>query len=155
MKRENNFESNDIEEQSIYFNVSCQHTKWNVKLKKLTYGTFVKELQRIFHPPCFLFFLILGLVVAVIDHEHFRMKLMYKQKKQIAADLKTAKNNFKDLQVNIKSPFYHKNHIKLEKRGFFFKVLFFKIYCDGNIFPRKIFRSLNRKKWNDKDGMIK
>lgn len=40
-----------------------------------------------------------SLVVAVIDHEHFRMKLMYKQKKQIASDLKTAKNNFKDLQI--------------------------------------------------------
>ncbi|XP_048731494.2 uncharacterized protein LOC125648425 [Ostrea edulis] len=40
-----------------------------------------------------------SLVVAVIDHEHFRMKLMYKQKKQIAADLKTAKANFKDLQI--------------------------------------------------------
>lgn len=40
-----------------------------------------------------------SLVVAVIDHEHFRMKLMYKQKKQISADLKTAKNNFKDLQI--------------------------------------------------------
>nr|XP_022299839.1 uncharacterized protein LOC111108326 [Crassostrea virginica] len=40
-----------------------------------------------------------SLVVAVIDHEHFRMKLMYKQKKQVSADLKTAKSNFKDLQI--------------------------------------------------------
>ncbi|XP_062621214.1 uncharacterized protein LOC134282845 [Saccostrea cucullata] len=40
-----------------------------------------------------------SLVVAVIDHEHFRMKLMYKQKKQIAAELKAAKANTKDLQI--------------------------------------------------------
>ncbi|XP_061187188.1 uncharacterized protein LOC133195358 [Saccostrea echinata] len=40
-----------------------------------------------------------SLVVAVIDHEHFRMKLMYKQKKQIAAELKSAKANAKDLQI--------------------------------------------------------
>ena len=40
-------------------------------------------------------------MVAVIDHEHFRMKLMYKQKKQVSADLKTAKSNFKDLQVTV------------------------------------------------------
>lgn len=129
--------------------------KVKCKLEKAHIWHVCKRITEDFSPTLFPFFLILGLVVAVIDHEHFRMKLMYKQKKQIAADLKTAKNNFKDLQVNIKSPFYHKNHIKLEKRGFFFKVLFFKIYCDGNIFPRKIFRSLNRKKWNDKDGMIK
>lgn len=63
--------------------------------------------------------LILGLVVAVIDHEHFRMKLMYKQKKQIASDLKTAKNNFKDLQVNIKSPFY------LKKKSYYTIKIFF------------------------------
>lgn len=61
----------------------------------------------------------LGLVVAVIDHEHFRMKLMYKQKKQIYADLKTAKNNFKDLQVNIKKAHLsQKIHIILWK-GFY------------------------------------
>lgn len=66
-----------------------------------------------FHQFCFSL-LILGLVVAVIDHEHFRMKLMYKQKKQISADLKTAKNNFKDLQVNIKNAHLsQKNHIIL------------------------------------------
>lgn len=58
-------------------------------------------------------------MVAVIDHEHFRMKLMYKQKKQISADLKTAKNNFKDLQVNIKKAHLsQKNHIILWK-GFY------------------------------------
>lgn len=70
-------------------------------------------------PALFSLLLILGLVVAVIDHEHFRMKLMYKQKKQIASDLKTAKNNFKDLQVNIKSPFYLFKKIILHYKNIF------------------------------------
>lgn len=88
--------------------VSCQYTKLNVNLKKLAYDRYVKEFRRKISPDLFSLLFILGLVVAVIDHEHFRMKLMYKQKKQISADLKTAKNNFKDLQVNIKKPIYHK-----------------------------------------------
>lgn len=82
--------------------VSCQYTKLNVNLKKLAYDRYVKEFRRKISPDLFSLLFILGLVVAVIDHEHFRMKLMYKQKKQISADLKTAKNNFKDLQVHCK-----------------------------------------------------
>lgn len=94
--------------------VSCQYTKLNVNLKKLAYDRYVKEFRRKISPDLFSLLFILGLVVAVIDHEHFRMKLMYKQKKQISADLKTAKNNFKDLQVNIKKAHLsQKNHIIL------------------------------------------
>ncbi|XP_061187963.1 uncharacterized protein LOC133195979 [Saccostrea echinata] len=44
-----------------------------------------------------------SLVVAVIDHEHFRMKLLYKQKKQVANDLKTSKADNKALQTCIES----------------------------------------------------
>ncbi|XP_062621213.1 uncharacterized protein LOC134282843 [Saccostrea cucullata] len=44
-----------------------------------------------------------SLVVAVIDHEHFRMKLLYKQKKQVASDLKTSKADNKALQACIDS----------------------------------------------------
>lgn len=99
--------------------VSCQYTKLNVNLKKLAYDRYVKEFRRKILPDLFSLLFILGLVVAVIDHEHFRMKLMYKQKKQISADLKTAKNNFKDLQVNIKKAHLsQKNHIILWK-GFY------------------------------------
>lgn len=81
--------------------------------------------------------LILGLVVAVIDHEHFRMKLMYKQKKQIASDLKTAKNNFKDLQVNIKSPFYLKKKIILHYKNIFFLFYFVKCIMMEILFQEK------------------
>lgn len=81
--------------------------------------------------------LILGLVVAVIDHEHFRMKLMYKQKKQIASDLKTAKNNFKDLQVNIKSPFYLFKKIILHYKNIFFKFYFVKCIMMEILFQEK------------------
>lgn len=99
--------------------VSCQYTKLNVNLKKLAYDRYVKEFRRKISPYLFSLLFMLGLVVAVIDHEHFRMKLMYKQKKQISADLKTAKNNFKDLQVNIKKAHLsQKNHIILWK-GFY------------------------------------
>lgn len=99
--------------------VSCQYTKLNVNLKKLAYDRYVKEFRRKISPDLFSLLFMLGLVVAVIDHEHFRMKLMYKQKKQISADLKTAKNNFKDLQVNIKKArLSQKNHIILWK-GFY------------------------------------
>lgn len=119
--------------------VSCQYTKLNVNLKKLAYDRYVKEFRRKISPDLFSLLFILGLVVAVIDHEHFRMKLMYKQKKQISADLKTAKNNFKDLQVNIKKPIYHKKIILYYERVFIpQKFLFCKIYYDGNTFPRKI-----------------
>ncbi|XP_069133432.1 uncharacterized protein [Argopecten irradians] len=38
-----------------------------------------------------------SLVVAVIDHEHFRMKLLYKQKKAVSNDLKKAKAENKSL----------------------------------------------------------
>ncbi|XP_060074492.1 uncharacterized protein LOC132554200 [Ylistrum balloti] len=38
-----------------------------------------------------------SLVVAVIDHEHFRMKLLYKQKKAVSTDLKKAKAENKSL----------------------------------------------------------
>lgn len=99
--------------------VSCQYTKLNVNLKKLAYDRYVKEFRRKISPDLFSLLFMLGLVVAVIDHEHFRMKLMYKQKKQISVDLKTAKNNFKDLQVNIKKAHLsQKNHIILWK-GFY------------------------------------
>lgn len=98
--------------------VSCQYTKLNVNLKKLAYDRYVKEFRRKISPDLFSLLFILGLVVAVIDHEHFRMKLMYKQKKQISADLKTAKNNFKDLQVNIKKPIYHKKKSYYTMKGF-------------------------------------
>lgn len=119
--------------------VSCQYTKLNVNLKKLAYDRYVKEFRRKISPDLFSLLFMLGLVVAVIDHEHFRMKLMYKQKKQISADLKTAKNNFKDLQVNIKKPIYHKKIILYYERVFIpQKFLFCKIYYDGNTFPRKI-----------------
>lgn len=95
--------------------VSCQYTKLNVNLKKLAYDRYVKEFRRKISPDLFSLLFILGLVVAVIDHEHFRMKLMYKQKKQISADLKTAKNNFKDLQVNIKKAHLsQKNHYTMK-----------------------------------------
>lgn len=40
-------------------------------------------------------------MVAVIDHEHFRMKLMYKQKKQIANELKDVKAEKKNFEVCI------------------------------------------------------
>lgn len=117
MERENDFDSNNIEGQFLH--VSCQYTKLNVNLKKLAYDRYVKEFRRKISPDLFSLLFILGLVVAVIDHEHFRMKLMYKQKKQISADLKTAKNNFKDLQVNIKKAHLSlKNHIILWK-GFY------------------------------------
>lgn len=36
-----------------------------------------------------------SLIVAIIDHEHFRMKLLYKQKKQILVQLKEAKKDLK------------------------------------------------------------
>ncbi|XP_063401364.1 uncharacterized protein LOC134685533 isoform X2 [Mytilus trossulus] len=39
-----------------------------------------------------------SLVVSVIEHEHFRMKLLYKQKKNIANDLKKVKSEAKVLQ---------------------------------------------------------
>lgn len=101
MERENDFDSNNIEGQFT----PCVMPVYKVKCKPEKAGEK-------FHPICFLF--ILGLVVAVIDHEHFRMKLMYKQKKQISADLKTAKNNFKDLQVNIK-----KAHLSPKKKSYY------------------------------------
>ena len=47
------------------------------------------------------FYYSLGLIVAVIDHEHFRMKLLYKQKKQVAQELKSCKIDNKGLQVGI------------------------------------------------------
>lgn len=110
MERENDFDSNNIEGQFT----PCVITKLNVNLKKLAYDRYVKEFRRKISPDLFSLLFMLGLVVAVIDHEHFRMKLMYKQKKQISADLKTAKNNFKDLQVNIKKAHLsQKNHIIL------------------------------------------
>jgi hypothetical protein len=40
-----------------------------------------------------------GLVVAVMDHEHFRLKLLYKQKKEVTNDLKKSKAEAKALQV--------------------------------------------------------
>lgn len=98
--------------------VSCQYTKLNVNLKKLAYDRYVKEFRRKISPDLFSLLFILGLVVAVIDHEHFRMKLMYKQKKQISADLKTAKNNFKDLQVNIKKAHLSQKKSYYTMKGF-------------------------------------
>ncbi|XP_021353074.1 uncharacterized protein LOC110450126 isoform X2 [Mizuhopecten yessoensis] len=42
-----------------------------------------------------------SLVVAVIDHEHFRMKLLYKQKKEVSTDLKKMKAENKSLMNGI------------------------------------------------------
>lgn len=39
-----------------------------------------------------------SLVVAVIDHEHFRLKLLYKQKKEVSNELKKTKTDVKTLQ---------------------------------------------------------
>ena len=35
-----------------------------------------------------------------MDHEHFRLKLMYKQKKKVSAELKTTKSELKGLEVS-------------------------------------------------------
>ena len=40
-----------------------------------------------------------GLVVAIMDHEHFRLKLLYKQKKKVGVELKEAKDEMKGLKV--------------------------------------------------------
>lgn len=112
MERENDFDSNNIEGQFT----PCVMPVYKVKCKpeKARIRQVFKEFRRKISPDLFSLLFMLGLVVAVIDHEHFRMKLMYKQKKQISADLKTAKNNFKDLQVNIKKAHLsQKNHIIL------------------------------------------
>ncbi|XP_052067271.1 uncharacterized protein LOC127706656 [Mytilus californianus] len=42
-----------------------------------------------------------SLVVAVIDHEHFRLKLLYKQKKEVSHDLKKTKSEVKNLQQSM------------------------------------------------------
>ncbi|CAC5415779.1 unnamed protein product [Mytilus coruscus] len=42
-----------------------------------------------------------SLVVAVIDHEHFRLKLLYKQKKEVSHDLKKTKSEVKNLQQSL------------------------------------------------------
>lgn len=113
MERENDFDSNNIEGQFT----PCVMPVYKVKCKpeKARIRQVCKRIpEKKISPDLFSLLFILGLVVAVIDHEHFRMKLMYKQKKQISADLKTAKNNFKDLQVNIKKAHLsQKNHIIL------------------------------------------
>ena len=46
-------------------------------------------------------FLLLGLIVAIIDHEHFRLKLLYKEKKTIAAELKELKEKEEKFEVGI------------------------------------------------------
>ena len=40
-----------------------------------------------------------GLIVAVMDHAHFRLKLLYKQKKSISAQLKDTKQKCHALEV--------------------------------------------------------
>ncbi|VDI70897.1 Hypothetical predicted protein [Mytilus galloprovincialis] len=42
-----------------------------------------------------------SLVVAVIDHQHFRLKLLYKQKKEVSQDLKKTKSEVKNLQQSL------------------------------------------------------
>ncbi|XP_033752117.1 uncharacterized protein LOC117335940 isoform X2 [Pecten maximus] len=42
-----------------------------------------------------------SLIVAVMDHGHFRLKLLYSQKKKISASLKSTKNELKALQVGM------------------------------------------------------
>ena len=42
-----------------------------------------------------------GLVVAIMDHEHFRLKVLYKQKKKVSAELKTVKSDIKGLEVSL------------------------------------------------------
>ena len=43
---------------------------------------------------------ILGLIVAVIDHEHFKLKLLYKQKKNVSNDLKKIKAQTHPKMIN-------------------------------------------------------
>ena len=50
--------------------------------------------------PLLTFYIFTGLVVAIMDHEHFRLKLLYKQKKKVSAELKTAKSELKGLEVS-------------------------------------------------------
>ena len=40
-----------------------------------------------------------GLIVAIIDHEHFRLKLLYKEKKTIASELKELKEREEKFEV--------------------------------------------------------
>jgi len=40
-----------------------------------------------------------GLVVAIMDHEHFRLVILYKQKKKTATELEEVKAENKGLQV--------------------------------------------------------
>jgi len=42
-----------------------------------------------------------GLIVAVLDHEHFRLKMMYKEKKVLAAQLVTYKDMKKRWEVSM------------------------------------------------------
>ncbi|XP_048731487.2 uncharacterized protein LOC125648421 isoform X2 [Ostrea edulis] len=44
-----------------------------------------------------------SLIVAVTDHAHFRMKLLYKQKKTVTQDLRASKNDIKTLQDCVES----------------------------------------------------
>ncbi|XP_076113549.1 uncharacterized protein LOC143081694 isoform X1 [Mytilus galloprovincialis] len=44
-----------------------------------------------------------SLIVAIIDHEHFRMKLLYKQKKQISIQMKDAKKELKLYEKSLQS----------------------------------------------------
>ncbi|XP_069133434.1 uncharacterized protein [Argopecten irradians] len=44
-----------------------------------------------------------SLIVAVMDHGHFRLKLLYSQKKKISASLKTTKQELKTLRVGMEN----------------------------------------------------
>jgi hypothetical protein len=45
--------------------------------------------------------MISGLIVAVLDHEHFRLKMLYQEKKAVTAELKTLKAKEKGWDVSI------------------------------------------------------
>ena len=36
-----------------------------------------------------------------MDHEHFRLKVLYKQKKKVSAELKSVKSDIKGLEVSL------------------------------------------------------
>lgn len=42
-----------------------------------------------------------GLIVAVLDHEHFRLKMLYQEKKRISAELKVLKKQEKGWDVSL------------------------------------------------------
>jgi uncharacterized protein YoxC len=53
-----------------------------------------------------------GLVVAIMDHQHFRLVLLYKQKKKVSQELKEAKNDINGLEVGVFHLHAHNNGFK-------------------------------------------